>query len=75
MTVKLVNDPRYPRLEMTQTVYAVCCIGEDGSEVTHLFSTVEKREAWANRDERIHVFYDHVLDDPDHHEKPLSKAN
>jgi hypothetical protein len=55
--------------------YCVTCVGRDGSEVTHIFSSPARRQSWAERDERTHVFFDYEVNNPDRFEKPLPKAN
>lgn len=52
----------------TQTVYCLLCIDEEGSEHTHIFSTPERRRAYAETDDRRHVFYDYLVDDPEAYE-------
>lgn len=41
----------------------------DGEHHTHIFSTPEKRAAYAATDDRAHIFYDYRLDDPAHYEE------
>lgn len=55
------------------TVYCLLCIGTDDDETLRIFSTPERRQAWADTDQRIHVFYEYLLDDPDHWEKPITQ--
>lgn len=46
-------------------VHCVVCIDEDGRELTHIFSTVAKAQAFASTDPRDHVLYDYVIDCPE----------
>ena len=48
-------------------VYCLTCCDPDG-EVVHIFSTSEKRAAFAAADPRPHVFYDYVVDAPERFE-------
>lgn len=47
--------------------YCIICI-KGGEEVLHIFSSPEKRQEWADKDDRAHVFYDYVIDHPERHE-------
>lgn len=49
-----------------------CAPGSPLGDVIHIFSTPEKRQAWADRDERSHVFYDYLVDHPERFEEPLA---
>lgn len=57
-------------------VYVVICLSGHDEPVTHIFSTAELAQAYANKDRaRSHVLYDYLLDDPARHEEPLPKPN
>lgn len=47
------------------TVFCVICISDTVTDVVHIFSTEEKRSAWADADDRGHIFYDYVMDCPE----------
>lgn len=47
-------------------VYCVMCIDDDDSGCcVHIFSTQEKADEFANRDDRPHVLYDYLVDHPE----------
>ena len=46
-------------------VWTVRCLGEDGFDPVHIFSTMEKAIAFAEADPRDHVLSDYVLDCPE----------
>lgn len=52
-------------------VYCVLCTGDTllENDVVHIFSTMEKAEAFANADARNHVLYDYVIDCPERMEE------
>jgi hypothetical protein len=56
-------------------VYVVICMhpadGDGGgpNDVTHIFSSEEKAQAFLNVDKRHHVCYDYALDCPERHEE------
>ncbi len=54
-------------------VYCLLCIDTDdsGHETTHIFTTAERRQQWADTDERTHIFYTYTLDAPERHEEPI----
>jgi hypothetical protein len=52
-----------------ELVHVVICMQDDGSEIRHIFSTRERAEAFMlEDDDRGHIYYDYVLDDPERHE-------
>jgi hypothetical protein len=60
-----------PMLGEPPMVYVVQALNSDGEWVTHIFSTREKAEAWADQDDRACVIFDYVVDEPEHHEGRL----
>ncbi len=54
-----------------QSVWMVICIKDD-ENVTHLFSTKQRAKEFMERDDRVHVLCERLLDAPDHHERRLS---
>lgn len=51
---------------MTDKVFCVICLDPEEGDVTHIFSTPEKAQAFAHGDsERLHVLYDYVIDCPE----------
>lgn len=48
-------------------VYCVLCFLPSAQDeaVVHIFSTLEKAEAFAATDDRNHVFYDYLIDHPE----------
>ncbi len=50
-------------------VQCVICIDDDDNETVHIFSTREKLLAWCDTDDRRHIVYDYMIDNPDRMEK------
>lgn len=50
-------------------VYCVRCIEPDGNDVVHIFSTLDKAEAFRKSDPRGHVSYDYAVDVPERYEQ------
>ena len=46
-------------------VYCVLCVGRDGNDEFHVFSTPEKANEFAEADQRDHVIYNYVVDHPE----------
>lgn len=51
-----------------QMVYVVICIEPGRLDVLHIFSSMEKAQAFADADPRGCVLYDYLLDAPERHE-------
>ena len=67
---RLTNPAPDPRsYEDRAVVFVTVCVDQENKEAIHLFSSAEKRKEWAETDQRFHIFYDYVLDEPDLHEK------
>ena len=51
-------------------VYCVLCLNSNdpGDQVHHIFSSMEKAEAWAATDDRPHIISDYVIDVPERKE-------
>jgi hypothetical protein len=54
--------------ETPTQVWVVICVSPGKSDVTHIFSTMEKAETFCEKDSRDHVVYDYILDTPERHE-------
>ena len=52
-----------------QVVFTVRCVGDDGFDVMHIFSTAGKALAFAESDYRPHVISDYVIDHPERMEQ------
>jgi hypothetical protein len=68
------KDSLTPREDRAPTsgkmVWCVICMDDDLSEVVHIFSSPEKREAFMVADrKRNHVAYDYVIDHPERMEE------
>lgn len=50
-------------------VYCVMCIENEGTDVVHIFSTLDKAQDFAASDPRPHVFYDYMIDHPERMEE------
>lgn len=49
-----------------QMVWCVICLGQEkGDQVVHVFSSPEKAQEFCDRDPRMHVAYDYVIDCPE----------
>ena len=46
-------------------VYCVMCIRTDQPDIVHIFSTLDKADAFCATDDRVHVRYDYLLDAPE----------
>jgi len=47
-------------------VYCAICIGEGSkSDITHIFSTAALRDEFCQRDDRVHVTFDYLVDHPE----------
>lgn len=68
-----ISKPDRPWLVASNNVvYCVLCIAPDGAEITHIFSTSERRELFVAADYlRNHISYDYTLDAPERHEEPI----
>ena len=58
----------------TGMVYCVLCIDDRDrrEDRVHIFTNLNKAEAWASTDPRRHVFYDYLLDHPERMERAFS---
>ncbi len=52
-------------------IVVVICI-EDGDAVFHVFSSDEAAQVFCDKDDRIHVISDRVLDFPERHEGAMN---
>lgn len=53
-------------------VFCVMCLDDDNKiECVHIFSTIEKAEAFCTSDDRCHVIYNYLIDCPSRMEERL----
>ncbi len=52
-----------------QMVWCVVCIEPEQRDVVHIFSSPEKANEFCERDPRMHVAYDYVIDCPERMEQ------
>lgn len=57
--------PRVVHAPPSYLVYCVACFDHNGAQCVHIFSTMDKLNAYLAHDERQHVVFDYVVDCPE----------